>query len=115
MKIAIVLIMFSTLFLECERIDTQVGTPDCINEKISSILSEGVWNPPAKIYSYIYNGQTVYYIPARCCDIPSTLYDQNCKIICHPDGGFSGMGDGKCNDFFSSRSDGQLVWEDPRD
>jgi hypothetical protein len=45
-----------------------------------------------------YNGEIAYYIPLRCCDIPSELYDQNGKIICHPNGGFTG-GDGKCQSF----------------
>lgn len=45
-----------------------------------------------------YQGKTVYYIPPKCCDIPSELYDENGKLICYPDGGFVG-GDGKCPGF----------------
>lgn len=94
MKKTLILIVFSSLFFECERIDTPWGTPNCINDKIKQILAEGVWNPPAKIYSYQYSGRKVYYFPPRCCDIPSTLYDDNCNVICHPDGGYTGGGDG---------------------
>lgn len=45
-----------------------------------------------------YNGKIAYYIPSRCCDIPSELYDESGNIICHPNGGFTG-GDGKCPSF----------------
>jgi hypothetical protein len=90
------------------------GIPQCIENKIIDISEEPVWNPPAKVFSYRYNGETVYFFPSRCCDIPSVLYDENCNFICSPDGGLSGGGDGQCTDFFSARSDEKLVWEDLR-
>ncbi len=49
-----------------------------------------------------YNNKAAYYIPPRCCDIPSELYDENGKLICYPDGGFAG-GDGKCPTFGNGR------------
>lgn len=110
MKQVFMLIVFSTLFFDCEK----VKSPYCIDDKINEIRSGHIWNPPAKIYSYIYREQTVYYLPPRCCDIPSILYDENCNEICNPDGGFSGGGDGRCPDFFSSRTNGKLIWEDIR-
>jgi len=61
----------------------------CIERKIKSIKSEKVWNPPAEIWQYKYNGQTVYYIPPRCCDIASVLLDEHCSIICSPDASIS--------------------------
>jgi len=114
MRPIIFLLVFSLLFLHCERKNNLVETTDCLNDKIEEILADGVWNPPAKIYSYKYKEHTVYYVPARCCDFPSILYDENCNIICNPDGGFSGGGDGRCNDFFDLRSDEKLIWEDTR-
>ena len=110
MKKALILIVLSTFFFNCEKIDA----PNCIDDKINDIRNGHVWNPPAKIYSYTYQKQTVYYFPPRCCDIPSTLYDENCNIICSPDGGLTGGGDGKCPDFFSSRTNEKLIWEDKR-
>lgn len=90
------------------------GIPECIQKKIISIAEHPVWNPPAKVYSYQYKGQTVYYFPPRCCDIPSLLYDENCNFICSPDGGLSGGGDGQCSDFSSTRTGEKLIWEDTR-
>jgi len=89
-------------------------TNSCIQTMIDKIKSEPVRDPPAKVYQYSYNGATVYFIPQFCCDLPSVLLDANCQIICEPDGGFSGGGDGKCKDFFAKRTNELLVWTDPR-
>jgi hypothetical protein len=76
--------------------------------------TQPIANPPASIVRYDYRGQVVYYLSARCCDIPSNLYTAAGAIICHPDGGFSGSGDGRCSDFFAQRSNEEIVWRDPR-
>ncbi|RZK59368.1 MAG: hypothetical protein EOO91_05460 [Pedobacter sp.] len=83
-------------------------------EKIQKLKNENVANPPASVWQYEYNGQTVYFIPQKCCDIPSALYDSNCNLICSPDGGFTGKGDGKCKDFFEKRTKEKLIWKDDR-
>jgi hypothetical protein len=88
--------------------------PPCILEKIQQIKNEKIANPPASVWQYEYNGQTVYYIPAVCCDIPSQLLDANCNLICSPDGGFTGKGDGKCTDFAQKRTKEKLIWKDTR-
>lgn len=88
--------------------------PVCIEQKIVDIKRDDVWNPPARVYRVRYKGELAYYFTSRCCDIPSELYDEKCELICNPDGGFSGMGDGRCTDFNSELSDEELVWEDDR-
>ena len=99
--------------LACSR-ETQVEHPAWINKLIKQLESEPVGNPPSSIWRYDYNGQVVYFIPAQCCDIPSTVYDADGNILCAPDGGITGEGDGRCPDFFSTRSDEQQIWKDPR-
>ena len=101
-------------FSSCDQEDIPGETPKCIENKINEIKDGAVWNPPAKVYSYHYNGITVYYFPPRCCDIPSELYDENCVFICSPDGGITGNGDGQCSDFFTERANEKLIWEDDR-
>lgn len=71
-------------------------------------------NPPAAIWRYSYHGEVVYYFPPVCCDVPSALYDNSGKYKCSPDGGITGQGDGKCPDFFQSRTDEYLLWRDSR-
>lgn len=87
------------------------GTPSCIKAKIREIQSDKVRNPPGSVWQYDYNGQTVYYIPPYCCDIPSQLFDNDCNQICSPDGGLTGTGDGKCPEFFSKRKNEKLIWQ----
>lgn len=73
-----------------------------------------VSNPPLSISQYEYNGHTVYYVPPRCCDIPSILYSENGEVICAPDGGMTGRGDGKCPDFYEKKKNRKLIWKDER-
>ncbi len=116
MKITTFIFLISIFYtiLSCEKSDIAKGTPDCIRSKIELIQEEEVRNPPAEIWKYDYKGMEVYYITAYCCDIPSELYDSDCNLICHPDGGITGNGDGQCTDFASERSNGSLVWKDSR-
>ncbi|PHR72255.1 MAG: hypothetical protein COA67_05400 [Lutibacter sp.] len=85
-----------------------------MQEKIEEFTSQKVTNPPIKIYSYTYNEETVYFVTAVCCDVYSELYDNDCNRICAPDGGKTGKGDGKCADFFDTKTDEKLIWSDTR-
>lgn len=87
--------------------------PACINDMIARFKKEGVANPPRKIFSYTYHGKTVYYVQPECCDNFSDVYDADCKLLGHPDGGFTGRGDGQMTDF-STATNKKLVWEDTR-
>ena len=86
----------------------------CIQDLIKGFEKEEKQNPPRKIYSYTYKGKTVYYVTPPCCDFYSDLYDSTCKLMGHPDGGFTGKGDGRMPDFQSSKSNEKLIWEDKR-
>ncbi|CAN5757911.1 hypothetical protein BH11BAC4_BH11BAC4_01530 [soil metagenome] len=88
--------------------------PVCIKALIGKFKKEEKQNPPRSVYQYLYNGKTVFYVPAICCDFFSDLYDNNCKLIGHPDGGFTGRGDGSATDFTSVRTSEKLLWKDER-
>ncbi len=88
--------------------------PDWLTALIQELENQPAANPPAYITRYDYRGQTVYYLPARCCDIPSNVYDAAGTIICHADGGISGGGDGRCTDFVATRKNEKTIWRDPR-
>ena len=111
-----VLVFAAALMLSAasEQTSKETKTPDWVSTLITQLESEPVANPPARIAQYQYRGQTVYYLPPRCCDIPSTLYDPKGVVMCSPDGGFTGRGDGKCADFFAERKNEQIVWSDKR-
>ena len=88
--------------------------PDCIKKLIVKFQKEDKQNPPRSIYSYNYNEKTVYYVPAICCDFFSDLYDGDCKLLGHPDGGFTGRGDGTVADFMKTKTNEKLIWKDQR-
>lgn len=88
--------------------------PVCVTALIEKFKSEDLANPPAKIYSYIYKGKKVYYVPGPCCDNFSVLYNDSCRVMGNPDGGFSGRGDGKFPNFSTEATNEKLLWEDPR-
>ena len=81
---------------------------------ISTFEREPVGNPPQSIWKSQFHGSTVYYVPPQCCDQFGILYDVAGTIICAPDGGIAGHGDGRCADYFTDRTGVVLVWKDPR-
>jgi len=66
-----------------------------------------------EIWQYEYRGSEVYYVPLsriQCCDAFSELYDLQGELICMPDGGITGRGDGRCRDFIALQEPGRKVW-----
>ena len=88
--------------------------PPCINSLIDGFKREDVKSPPRSVYQYTYKDQIVYFVPAICCDFYSDLYDENCQLLGHPDGGYTGKGDGTYTDFKDVRSNERLIWKDDR-
>ncbi|WP_236614051.1 DUF6970 domain-containing protein [Nafulsella turpanensis] len=94
--------------------DASPDVPTCVIERIERLKSEPVRNPPAYVASYQYGGATVYYVPSAAGDQMSQLYNEECELICQPDGGLTGRGDGKCADFFEQRTHERILWRDDR-
>jgi hypothetical protein len=88
--------------------------PAFVKELIAGIEAAPAANSPGAIWQYRYGERTVYYLPPSCCDVPSALFDADGELICGPDGGFTGKGDGRCPDFFDRRSKERKIWDDPR-
>ena len=93
---------------------TPAGNPAWVDQLIQQFERDPVGNPPQSIWRYEYNGQVVYYVPAQCCDMYSTLYNADGKVFCAPDGGIDGRGDLRCPDFRSQRKNESLIWKDSR-
>jgi hypothetical protein len=94
--------------------DPPGSNPAWLTTLIRQSEEQPVANPPAFIASYDYKGQTVYFLPQRCCDIRSVLYRPDGSVACHPDGGLTGAGDGQCADFFVERRNERIIWRDAR-
>lgn len=115
----ILLVVLSAVLLQvgCDSsspTESDEPVPFWLTNLIAQIQAQPVTNPPTEIWRYRYHGEIVYYRTARCCDIFSDLWDPDGVLLCHPDGGFGGNGDGRCPDFFDARSDGFLIFRDPR-
>jgi hypothetical protein len=80
---------------------------------IEAQMAEPVANPPAYIARQEYEAGVFYYLPPRCCDIWSDLYDSQGALVCHPDGGITGGGDGICPPVGNLLRE-EIVWRDPR-
>jgi hypothetical protein len=110
----------ATMLYSCGSVNAQKestirhDTLSCIQQKIEAYKKQPLTNPPMSVYQYNYNGQVVYFVSAPCCDRYSVVYDKECNVICHPSGGITGRGDGKCADFFTARTDEKLLWKDER-
>ena len=90
------------------------ANPAWVDQLIQQFKSEPVGNPPQSITRYEYNDQVVYYVPAQCCDMYSTLYDAAGSVMCAPDGGIDGRGDLRCPDFQRLKTNEMLIWQDSR-
>ena len=111
----VILILFVLLAaIGCTQSTSSTEEPQWVKDLIADFTSEPVGNPPQSIWRYEYKSQIVYYVPAQCCDQYSTLYDANGDVICVPNGGIDGYGDGMCPDFSQERKNEMLIWEDPR-
>ena len=115
MRASVAVLFLSIVLGAACTMATSVGDqPKWLMTLIQGLESQPVANPPALIARYDYRGQVVYYLPPRCCDIPSNVYNAAGTIICHADGGFDGTGDGRCPDFFSARKKEKIIWRDSR-
>jgi hypothetical protein len=106
--------IFSIVLIVSGCTQQTTSEPTWVKELITNQINSPVANPPASLSKCTYKGDIVYYLPSRCCDITSVLYDKDGNVICSPDGGFTGSGDGRCPDFFNERKDCEIIWQDSR-
>lgn len=85
--------------------------PACIRAKVDSFKKAQPHDQPQRVVEYQYKGKKVYYIVMPCCDFFNEVYDDKCKMIGSPDGGFTGKGDGRLPDFFTAATKEKLIWE----
>lgn len=114
MKLRILATLALLILLTACAQSTQATNPAWLDQMIKKFESDPVANPPLSVWKYEYKDQVVYFVPAHCCDITSLVYDTQGTILCAPDGGIAGRGDGKCSDFFDQRTNEQLIWQDSR-
>lgn len=110
---SISLIIIFVALISCKSLPQQEELPNCIKDRIETLKIQPIQNPPSEVWKWEANGKSFYYFNAPCCDQYSTLYNNECEIVCGPDGGFTGKGDGKCPEFSEDISK-TLIWKDER-
>lgn len=66
---------------------------------------------PITIAQYRYRNQTVYYLSPMVADGFSQLFNINHKLICAPEGGITGKGDGQCPNFFQQANNKVILFK----
>ncbi|PCH88957.1 MAG: hypothetical protein COB88_02530 [Flavobacteriales bacterium] len=113
--IAVFFAITASLAGGCEKKEpNKQESKSCLEKLRAQLESQPARIPAASIWQYTYHDSIVYLVAAPCCDQFNPLYDEDCKIICHPDGGITGKGDRRCTDFHSKATNKKLVWTDPR-
>lgn len=84
--------------------------PACVQRMIDSGRKE-IPDAPVQVDEYIFKGKKTFLFTAQCCDQFNMLYDDSCKAICAPSGGFTGRGDLRCTDFDSLAKHIKIVWK----
>ena len=112
-KATVIILIANTILMSCKDSDIDIDAPVCIELKIEELIKQEVSNPPTQVWRWEVDGNTYYYITSDCCDQFNYLYSDNCDIICAPDGGITGQGDGNCP-IFTNEIIKTLIWEDKR-
>jgi len=87
------------------------SVPKCILEKIEAYKKKEKHDQPQNVIEYEYKGKKVYYVTMPCCDFFNELYDAKGNLMGHPDGGFTGRGDGKLPDFTELKKKERIIWQ----
>lgn len=88
--------------------------PLWLMQKIDNFIAGSI-DRPMTIRQFEYQDAVVYHFASQCCDQFNYLYDTIGNVICAPDGGISGRGDGKCSDFAKTSIAGSIIWEDKKE
>lgn len=99
------------VFSACPQKDIVLYS-DCVQALIDSLEAIPVLSPPARVEEWTVGTEKYIYSTSDCCDFFNYLRNLDCEMICAPDGGITGMGDGNCPDLKNVEK--MLIWEDNR-
>ena len=69
---------------------------------------------PIEIWQITNKGKAAYFFVAPCCDQYNPLYGESGQLLCYPNGGFHGRGDGVCLRPADLRTPVVFVWSHPK-
>ena len=88
--------------------------PSWLIKRIKTFESGPANHAPYGIWQITHNGRPAYYFRSPCCDQYNPLIDDTGVVMCNPDGGKSGKGDGRCSNPADPNTKVRLVWVHPR-
>lgn len=106
-------VFVNVAYQKCEK-PAAAGIPSCVQARIEEIKKQPLWNPPAQVEEYRFNGKRVFLFSSNCCDQYNEVVDESCNYVCAPSGGITGKGDRKCPTFKDSAQLVRVVWKDER-
>jgi hypothetical protein len=110
-----VVIVIALCAASCEgESQTSVDVPSWLQAEIARLDAEAAPNVPVVVTRSQYRGETVFYASPSLPDGLGVLFDAEGNVLCHPDGGLDGRGDGKCTDFFAARVNETVLWRAAR-
>lgn len=114
------LALFALFALACDPStpsgNTSTPDPDPDTELVTSdsVPCPDAWGGefgPLQVDSYDWQGQIVLVSQPDCCDMFVEVRDAaTCDLLCAPEGGFSGTGDGNCPDFYDESEFLRTEW-----
>lgn len=104
-SVLVILVFGAGFLLGCDSPDLPDDVPRCVKRMVANEPQ------PKEVWRYQYQNQVVYLIVPDCCDQYTVVYSSDCDRICAPGGGFTGNGDGLCENFFQQATSGVLLWK----
>jgi hypothetical protein len=92
----------------------QPSTPAWLQTIISDNTQKPLKNAVHEIWKISHQGNPAYFMISPCCDQFNPLYEQTGRVLCHPSGGMTGRGDGRCPMPADAKSTPQLIWSHPQ-
>jgi hypothetical protein len=86
------------------------GLPPWLAAMVADFDTQPAHTAPSTVHALPYLGGTAYLVSTSCCDQYDPLYDALGVVICHPTGGYTGRGDGKCPTPLPPAADRREVW-----
>ena len=109
-KLLLLFLFLNSSSCRCSKSDG-VQSGQWIDQFVAT-MNESTEDNPIKIDQFVFRQDTLYYMTFPCCDRMSRLYTKYGEEICRPDGGITGMGDGRCPDFRLGGKFIRTIWQE---
>lgn len=95
-------------------VEPGAALPDWLSARIAGYERQPPHEAPAEIWRIRHRGAPAYFVVSPCCDQFNPLLDARGALLCHPSGGFTGAGDGRCPAPQDPGSEAVLLWSHPQ-